>query len=357
MSKKSIVPPTGEYNTWYSKFVLPQGLEGKVSAAGWTKGNEGFVQQTFLGASIRSFNVNAGFGDTSSTLSAELVNDEYNKSDNKGIGIGDDPYHNGQYDSFSPPPVGSPVFFKFGKNLADIEQAWRKTFDEIYGYQTLQRIQPKEKIFKSFENIPPYHFYDIEKSKQNGNFTFIDLSDYYDDVKNHPGRGANHFIFGGILQSTTQNKGFDGNPLFSVQIVDPKEILSNCQIILKNYAGSIFSNKNFFNVFGFLEHDISDDLRGFINSKRIPGFSTGPIPTAENWFTSFPFGGGKSDNNLEKIVDPATGAIYFYGNDVYRFSSPSFNFSIDPIWSSPLPEFFPMTGQGFARVCDQGIPW
>ena len=110
------IPPTGEKGTdWPEDFVLPQGIHGSLSYGGWTSGNEGFLQQTFLGASIRSFNVSAGFGDTSSTMSIELVNDEFNKSDEKGYGDGDDPYHNGEKDTFMPPVVGSPVFFKFGK--------------------------------------------------------------------------------------------------------------------------------------------------------------------------------------------------------------------------------------------------
>ena len=35
----------------------------------------GFVQQTFLGASITDFNVSAGFGDSTSTISVNLVPD------------------------------------------------------------------------------------------------------------------------------------------------------------------------------------------------------------------------------------------------------------------------------------------
>ena len=45
----------------------------------------GFVQQTFLGASIIDFSISAGFGDSSSTMSINLVNDEFNNSDMLGI--------------------------------------------------------------------------------------------------------------------------------------------------------------------------------------------------------------------------------------------------------------------------------
>ena len=115
LSGHSIQPASGFYGpAWPASGAIPH----SHSAGGWTDGNEGFVQQTFLGASVRSFNLAGGFGDSSSSLSTSLVADEYNKSDKLGLGLGDDVYHNGKYDKFAPPPVGSPVFFKFGKNLA-----------------------------------------------------------------------------------------------------------------------------------------------------------------------------------------------------------------------------------------------
>ena len=99
--KYSTIPTTGAIDPqedWPSSHVIPQGKHGSLSTGGWTIGNEGFVQQTFLGASITNFNINAGFGDTSSSLSLQLVNDEYNKSDQLSLGMGDDPYHNGKLD-------------------------------------------------------------------------------------------------------------------------------------------------------------------------------------------------------------------------------------------------------------------
>ena len=54
-----IIPSSGNYGTeWPVNFVVPQGEQGSFSVGGWTIGNEGFPQQTFLGASIRSFSVN-----------------------------------------------------------------------------------------------------------------------------------------------------------------------------------------------------------------------------------------------------------------------------------------------------------
>ena len=108
----SIIPPSAVFQeAWPQSGSITQGKYGALSVAGWTSGNEGFIQQTFLGASIRSFNVSAGFGDSTSTMGIELVNDEFNKSDGSGLGKGDDPYHSGNGDGFNPPVVGSPVFF------------------------------------------------------------------------------------------------------------------------------------------------------------------------------------------------------------------------------------------------------
>lgn len=358
--KKSIIPPTGDFGTnWTSNFVIPQGASGNISAGGWTYTNEGFVQQTFLGASIRSFNVGAGFGDTSSTLSIQLVEDEYNKSDEFPKGQGDDPYHNGVADKFIPPPVGSPVFFKFGKNFATIEQAWRKTFDDTYGYSTLGEDLKFDKVRKNnIAEIPEYHYLDIENTvRVSGIYEFIDESNLYDSESDYvDSRGRNHFVFGGILQSYTQNKGSDGNPVYSVQVVDPREILSNTIAILNSYAGSIFNNKNYFNVYGFLEYDPSDGLKNEFQSLNLPGFNFGPFESDEYWSTTssrlFGFLPNKTNNILEKVVDPATGQIYYFGNDMYRFTPPTSDFV-----QQNYPEFFPITGQGFSRRCEQGIPW
>ena len=105
-------------------------------------------QQTFLGASIRSFNASAGWNGSASTLSVDLVNDEINVSDGTPVGVGDDPYHGGAGDMFAPPPIGSPVYFKFGPERATVSQA----------YMTLTHpAQPKVKAIyriKALEVIP-----------------------------------------------------------------------------------------------------------------------------------------------------------------------------------------------------------
>lgn len=316
----TIVPDSGYFgNTWPANGSIPSSF----SSAGWTLQDRGFEQQTFLGASIRNFNMNGGFGDTSSTLGIELVNDEFNKSDRTQAGFGDDVYHSGNYDHFCPPPVGSPVFFKFGMNLATVEEAYRKTFDDLYNTQTLLN----NNIPTSGPPFDPSNF----TSLSDGNYVnlqlptsgqIIDLNSYL----NSSSRGKDHLVFGGILQSYTQNRGPGGNPLYSVQVTDPREILSNTILILNNYAGTIYNNKNILNVYGFLEYNVSLDTLNSIS---------GQLPMR---------------NELRKYIFP-NGETTFFGDDTYyRESDPSFS-------PQGLSKSFPITGTGYSRRGQQGLPY
>ena len=327
-----IVRSSGHYGKdWPSHHVLTQGASGGLSMAGWTDGNEGFPQQTFLGASIRSFSLNAGFGDTTSTLSVELINDEYNQSDKEPLGAGDDAYHAGIQDQFIPPVVGTPVYFKFGGNPATIEQAYRKTFDDTYPAYgtTLPASVVFPEVSSSLDSQPhtAYGPMSLKSSDPNTNKgVWIDKSMLWN--KDTAWRGKDHFVFGGILQSYTQNRGPGGNPLYSVQVVDPREILTNAVVLLNNYQGSTFNNKNLFNLYGFLEYDPSDALKATLESSAI------------------------ARSVLTKGVD-AAGNVGYAGNDMYRFPA-----GIAAAFSpTQLPEYLPITGQGFSRRSDRGMPW
>ena len=329
------VRPSGYYQQdWPKHHNLPHGKGGSFSSAGWTKGNEGLPQQTFLGASIRSFNLNAGFGDTTSTLSVELVNDEYNLSDQTLLGSGDDAYHNGGRDQFMPPVVGTPVYFKFGGNPADIEQAYRKTFDDTYpSYgDTLAAPVAFPQVAGSTEVQLPHHFLVKTTDSDAKKGIWEDRSALWNP--NTKWRGKDHFAFGGILQSYTQNRSSAGNPLYSVQVTDPREILTNAVILLNNYQGSTFNNKNLINVYGFLEFDLSDRVRNCLDSNAM----------------------GKSI--LTKGVD-AFGNVGYFGNDMYYLGpvgAPARKCNVPPPFGE-LPEYFPVTGQGFSRRSDKGMPW
>jgi|GEM_PF-2338007 len=379
---KSIIPPTGDFGAnWPGNPNLPQGKKGLISAAGWTYENEGFVQQTFLGASVRNFNSVAGFGNSSSSLTISLIEDEFNQSDKTGLGIGDDVYHNGIKDKFSPPPVGAPVFFKFGKNFATIEQAWRPYFDELYNVTTFNHFSSELNSveYASFPiPIPENNYLDLNKSHittGSGNYVFVDKSslggrkDYLGDKDTDSGsaltigwagRGFEHFIFGGILQSFSQNGSVGGSPLYSVEVIDPREILSNVSVILNGYAGSIFNNKNYINVFGFLEYDVSHTLKDVFEKSALPGYIKTGIEKIENWISD---DRSKQINTIEKTssdqgIDESLekSQLQYRGTDMFFFKGESYDIQ-DEESSSPLPMFFPMTGEGFSRRCSQGIPF
>lgn len=346
---RSVVPASAVFQeAWPSSGTLTQGINGGLSMAGWTEGNEGFIQQSFLGASIRNFNINAGFGGSASTASIDLVNDEYHQSDNTGIGLGDDVYHGGEKDHFNPPVVGSPVFFKFGKNHSTIEQAYRKTFDDLYDMNTLEAQQDPRKVPLPLPiEEHPQGFYlssgtklDEVHEHPSGTVDWIDRRDILNDRSKS--RGIHHFVFGGILQSYTQNRSSAGNPLYNVKLVDPRDILSNAQVILSNYQGTTFNNKNLFNVYGFLEYDPSDNLKNELDLKAT------------------------SKEVLTKFINP-DGTHFFEGLDVYRFGNTSITSdglagmedqnTIPKSNSLKIPDIFPVTGQGFARRSSRGIPF
>lgn len=335
----SIIPASGFYGaSWPSQSgsVIPQG----ISAGGWTFDpyttrtyDRGYPQQTFLGASIRSFNMNGGFGDSSSTLSVELVVDEYNNSDGTSQGNGDDVYHSGLGDKFVPPMAGSPVFFKFGQNFATVEEAYRATFDRIYNYTTIVSGTIKETgVFdkNNFTTLSPNQYVNLNDNK---------IYDFTEIVTPPLTRGSRHTVFGGILQSYIQNRGPGGNPVYSVQVTDPREILSNVVVILNNYAGSTFNAKNIFNVYGFLEHNFTAATSGTLH-RTYGGF-----------------------NLLQKKINNS-GDIYFSGSDGFAPNDP-----ID-VWVSNQPALpsargmftytkpnFSFTGTGMSRRGSQGIPY
>jgi hypothetical protein len=353
-----INPASGYFgNNWPGSGAIPESF----STGGWTIENRGFAQQTFLGASIRSFTINGGFGDNSSTLSVDLVEDVYNVSDGTEAGFGDDIYHSGLFsndptqligDRFNPPPVGSPVFFKFGENLATIEESYKQTFDDIYNIKTLpDRLKfpwtyqnPNINYASTFGDA----FHGTQRgSELTGGISsladgvYVDTSDgstisLKSHLDNPAVKGRNHVVFGGILQSYIQNRGPGGSPIYSAQVIDPREILSNVTLILNNYTGTTYNNNNLLNIYGFLEYNPSESTKNKIESY---------LP---------------SESILTKYVNTFNGSlnVVYDGYDVRSKVDLKniFNQS-QPTSVTALPNIFPITGTGFSRRTSQGIPY
>jgi hypothetical protein len=391
----SIIPNTGitkedlGNKNYLNGPVLPQGKDGSLSVGGWTDKNRGFWQQTFLGASIRSFNLSAGFGDSSSSLSVDLVTDEYNKSDGTFFGSGDDVYHNGTRDKFEPPVVGSPVFFKFGQNPATVEQAWRKTFDDTYGFYTFEDYdlpnlsgQPLQDPNYPEGSLTRLEFPDKEYAFYSGATPeanwFADRTKYYAMDKDSYGfknRGENHFVFGGILQSYVENRGTGGSPLYNSKVIDPREILQNVSVLLNNYQGTTYNYKNLINIYGFLEYDPSDELVAFLEGtfsrKRILEKKVGSkgevvYQNDDTWYAPsliFPEAFLPKDKNGRIIGSeirytgsfaPALTKAIFQNDDVDFIVSDYAGEIANLGW---MGSDFPITGQGFSRRSEKGIPW
>jgi len=251
---------------------------------------KGLTHQTFLGASIRNFSIDAGFGDSTSNLSVSLVEDEYHKSDSTGLGLGVDVYHDGVADNFNPPAVGSPVYFKFGEKPITIDDAWIGRYNELYNTNT-----PAEKSL----------------------------------------------VFGGILQNYRRSESANGSPTYSVSVSDPREILSNCTLILNNYAGHTHDNKNLFNIYGFLEYNPSEELEQHLQLMLVSKNVLSKVTTTPPPLSPFPT---TPPPNL-----PPINSVYT-GDDTYRYLP--FTFSI-----LNHSDVFPITGTGFSRRCEQGMPW
>tara|TARA_Y100001963_G_scaffold40211_1_gene56341 strand:+ start:25734 stop:31181 length:5448 start_codon:yes stop_codon:yes gene_type:complete len=424
--KYGIVPPLGTTAKDFNR-KEDVSIPTSYSAGGWTYGNEGFAQQTFLGASIRDFTLNAGFGQTSSSLSLNLIEDEYNVSDKTIMGYGDDYYHNGKKDIFNPPTVGAPVYFKFGKNHARVDQVWQTVYNQTYidpatgkhyelpnalplselfdsesigfggadGVETIENTSsetyrqkaetpPEKEPYDKINSIGRKFYRGVEgavgqiyptlpiltTSDPTADNEWIDKTKFLDT--DHCGSG--HLAFGGILQSFTENKGSSAAPAYAVNVSCPKELLGNVQLILSNYAGTTFNNANMLNIYGFLEHNPSDALfdaleayydNGVIGglknttprlnevTRRIkPVLFTDPNPLASP--AIYPKGG-----ELFKVVNPANGVVSYVGDDLwsksYVYPTPQVAGGGGIVDALPSTTF-PITGTGFSRRNEEGIP-
>jgi hypothetical protein len=368
-----------------------------LSSAGWSDNSRGFKQQTFLGASIRGFSMQGGFGDTTSSLTVDLVVDEYNNSDGTPLGQGDDVYHSGLGDNFIPPIPGCPVFFKFGRNLATVEEAYRKTFDDLYYYNTSVYIEPAsagtatmEQILNASGNfqLGPNQYVDLDSADGAivTNKSPRPIKDYSAIVNNPLAKGRDHIVFGGVLQTYNQNRTQSGNPLYTAQVLDPREILSNYTLLLNNYAGSIYNQNNLMNVYGFLEYNVTESTKNQIKSvlpfenKLVKNVTTsGPemgkitLTGDDKYYRTMP----PDVSAIETQIDGINNQIKILKQNIsiwrvnrefgaaiaaqlqlssYYITLQQLKSQLTQLKNASYPRF-PMTGSGFARRSSQGIPY
>lgn len=270
----------------------------------------GAEQQSFLGATIQGFSVTAGFGDSASQLTVKLIHDGSFTSDNTPLDQGVDVYHGTTGDLFRPPPVGTPVFFTFGKIRATVAEGFARTIDDYYGTAFSSSYAGGKTVWNQDKNSPNYGKY------ISGN------------------KGYHNFSFGGLLQSYNQTQTSTDGLQYSVTVVDPREILSNCVLILNHYTGTTFGNNNLINIHGFLEHNASDvELR----KKNDPEDSA--------------YKANKS------ILNPAGIGMDVFLANLATPKPTTENFAIYKRLLSDFQGGHPMTGTGMSRRTSSGIPY
>ena len=63
------------------------------------------------------------------------------------------------------------------------------------------------------------------------------------------------FFFGGLLQNWTYQQNAGGKT-YNVSVIDPRQILEQCVLVIDTYAGPPVRTLNYFNVYGFFEEDV-----------------------------------------------------------------------------------------------------
>ena len=228
-------------------------------------------QQSFLGASITSFSISAGDGSSASSINVNLVEDKDFNGNMGDDGKPIDPYHPiNAGDSFSPPGVGMPVFFTYSN--------------------------PPMSITEAFKGNDEY--------------------------------GTSTFTFGGILSSFHRTRSTGGRS-FSVTVTDPREILTNTYLILNHTDNKVgLKEYNIFNVFGFLENNISKATKKIFDS-----------------YTS---------NKLTRSTQ-SDSSVNWMGDDMYHASSQSIGEGY--FENGGYARKFPITGTGMSRRSSSGIPF
>jgi len=273
-------------------------------------------QQSFLGATIQGFNVSAGFGDSSSQLTVNLVADKDFESDGTALGQGADPYHDGEGDELRAPAVGSPVFFSYGKFRTSTQEAFSKTIDDYYGTK-------------------------LAKSLHGGVMILNKDGEYVSG-----NRGYYNFSFGGLLQSFVMTDGSNDGIRYSITITDPREILGNCQLILNSYGGDTGGKTNLWNIYGLLEHNASNVTLKAQNDPDDPSIYKDILNAA--------------GQGMDIWINDGKAQLQSRANSLIASKLANGNFNLDYnyyVQALKDSESRPMTGTGMSRRTSTGIPY
>lgn len=93
------------------------------------------------------------------------------------------------------------------------------------------------------------------------------------------------FEFSGIIQSWVRDNSTSGNPVYTVKLVSPQQIIEGVQLIINEYAGGVGNTPNLFNCFGYMESFGSTCPQTYLSA--LP-------PTVDN----YDFGDGNPDGAI-----------------------------------------------------------
>ncbi len=142
---------------------------------------------------------------------------------------------------------------------------------------------------------------------------------------------VDEFEFAGLVQSWEEQKSESGNPTYTVKIVDPRQILEGTQLIINEYAGSVGSNYNLINVFGYMESFGLLCPQYYQSAPGVYSPGDGSVDGAVFGTPAGAYGGAKTNENgmqwnrivtglniLVSSMIPASNQFSPYGRLIYR---------------------------------------
>ena len=149
-------------------------------------------------------------------------------------------------------------FYILGKHsvIGALKNPLRKVLRVFLTEDSKNKINRENQSLNLLKNIKVYYKTKKELDKYVGK-----------DQINHQGFVAEIEHLDNFTLKDFLNKNQNKNNINFValdDVTDPRNILASCSVILNGYAGTTYNNKNLFNVYGFLEHDPTDQLTDYL---------------------------------------------------------------------------------------------
>ena len=271
------------------------------------------VQQTFLGASIKSWNSSIGFNSNSTSINITLVEDTANKrtsnaidegyhiwDKNKGFPEGASLNYPSGGDIFYSPSVGEPVYFSYYKsnikNCGECLEITRPSSSRQgmafvshtdtcsdATYLTKETCQAASETWRDIND---------EASCTTAGFQWTAPSGKDKEKQERDGILEKIFEFNGIISSYKRNSNSSGIT-YEVALEDPRMMLEGSQVILGAYAGSTSPADRSVGTIREFDNGKYDNDRTLTNGYQ--GYYN--IINAYGYYEYFDFGGADVNRN------------------------------------------------------------